>query len=139
MSVPDICSFTTSFSTQGAAPLRRLMSSTRACSASAPSSPAGIVVAIALVLLRAPYYTAPRSAAARADMTDHRTRKLHDDVRERAVPRRTLPRTLLVAGLLIAAVLGAAHAAAPPVAPTPGKPGGILNLLQREELTTGFS
>ena len=32
-----------------------------------------------------------------------------------------------------------AHAAAPPAAPAPGKPGGILNLLQREELTTGFS
>ena len=58
--------------------------------------------------------------------------------RELAVPRRTLGR-LILAGLLLAAVLGVAHAASPPPAPTPGKPGGILNLLQREELTTGFS
>ena len=47
------------------------------------------------------------------------------------------PRTLLVAGaLLIAAAL--AHAAAPAL-PAPGKPGGVLNLVQREELTTGFA
>jgi len=36
----------------------------------------------------------------------------------------------------LAAVL--AHAAGP-VAPAPGKPGGVLNLLQREETTTGFA
>src|SRR5215471_1858178 len=107
MSVPDICSFTTTLSTNGAVPLRRLMSSTRVCHVCAPSSPAGIVVAIELVLLRAPYYTAPRSATARADMTDHRTRILHDEVRKRAASRRTLPRTILLAGLLLAIVLGA--------------------------------
>ena len=73
-------------------------------------------------------------------MIDHRTRILHDEVRERelAVPRRTLGRLILVP-LLLAAVLGVAHAASPPAAPSPGKPGGVLNLLQREELTTGFS
>src|SRR6185295_3732023 len=73
------------------------------------------------------------------DMTDHRTRILHDEVRERAVPRRAPLRTIVAAGLLFAVVLSVAHAAAPPAAPTPGKSGGILNLLQREELTTGFS
>jgi peptide/nickel transport system substrate-binding protein len=72
-------------------------------------------------------------------MTDHRTRILHDDVRERTASRRTPLRTIFVSVLLLAAVLSAAHAAAPMAAPTPGKPGGILNLLQREELTTGFS
>jgi hypothetical protein len=72
-------------------------------------------------------------------MTDHRTRILHDEVRECAASRRAPLRTIVVVGLLFAAVLSVAHAASPPTAPTPGKPGGILNLLQREELTTGFS
>ena len=43
----------------------------------------------------------------------------------------------LVAVVLLAAA-ALAHAASP-TAPAPGKPGGILNLVQREELTTGFA
>jgi peptide/nickel transport system substrate-binding protein len=42
-----------------------------------------------------------------------------------------------IAGLLFAAA--AALAASPIPAPSPGRPGGVLNLLQREELATGFS
>jgi peptide/nickel transport system substrate-binding protein len=42
-----------------------------------------------------------------------------------------------IAGLLLAATL--ATAATPTAAPSPGTPGGVLNLLQREELATGFS
>ncbi len=45
-------------------------------------------------------------------------------------------------GAVIACVLvgaTAATAAGPTAAPSPGKPGGVLNLLQREELATGFS
>jgi peptide/nickel transport system substrate-binding protein len=41
-----------------------------------------------------------------------------------------------IAGSLLAAALG--HAASP-AAPSTGKTGGVLNLVQREELTTGFS
>src|SRR4029453_9516653 len=60
MSVPDICSLTTTFSTQGAVPLRRLMSSTRACHVSPPSSPTGIVVAMrSLSFVPSPYILHP--------------------------------------------------------------------------------
>src|SRR5678815_3515505 len=107
MSVPDICLFTTTFSTQGAAPLRRLMSSTRACSVSAPSSPTGIVVAMRSSPWGSYYILHRVCSRCEADMIDHRTRILHDEVRERelAVPRRTLGRLILVP-LLLAAVLG---------------------------------
>jgi hypothetical protein len=44
--------------------------------------------------------------------------------------------TLLVFALLVGALL--AHAAGPGL-PASGKAGGVLNLVQREELTTGFA
>jgi peptide/nickel transport system substrate-binding protein len=46
---------------------------------------------------------------------------------------------LLVAGGLLVAALAHAASPTPPPAPLPGKSGGILNLVQREELTTGFA
>src|SRR5262245_16135704 len=118
MNVPDICSFTTTFSTHGAVPSRRLMSSTRACSVSAPISPTGIVVAIALALLGASYYILHpvrrgRERRRETSMTDHPTRTRHDDVREPGAPRRMPLRTILLVTLIIAVVLSAAHAAPP--------------------------
>jgi peptide/nickel transport system substrate-binding protein len=44
----------------------------------------------------------------------------------------------LLAVVALLALTALAHAAAPAALP-PGKPGGILNLVQREELTTGFA
>jgi peptide/nickel transport system substrate-binding protein len=46
---------------------------------------------------------------------------------------------LVAGGLLIAALAHAASPPLPPPSPSPGKSGGVLNLVQREELTTGFA
>ncbi len=52
-----------------------------------------------------------------------------------------MPRPLvrLTAALAFCVVVAALAHAAGPAAPAPGKPGGVLNLLQREETTTGFA
>ena len=52
-----------------------------------------------------------------------------------------MPRPLVRLSIVLAVCLAAAALAraAGPAAPAPGKPGGILNLIQREETTTGFA
>ncbi len=49
------------------------------------------------------------------------------------------PRTLVASALLVltSGVAMAVHAA-PPTTPTPGRPGGVLKVLTREDLTQGF-
>jgi len=49
------------------------------------------------------------------------------------------PLVRLTSALAICVVAAALAHAAGPAAPAPGKPGGVLNLLQREETTTGFA
>ena len=54
-------------------------------------------------------------------------------------PHTTLLSRFLVLVLGVVLALATLAQAAGPAAPLPGKPGGVLNLLQREETTTGFA
>jgi peptide/nickel transport system substrate-binding protein len=49
------------------------------------------------------------------------------------------PLVRLTSALVFCVVVATLAHAAGPAAPSPGKPGGVLNLLQREETTTGFA
>jgi peptide/nickel transport system substrate-binding protein len=49
------------------------------------------------------------------------------------------PLVRLTSALVLCVLVAALAHAAGPTAPAPGKPGGVLNLLQREETTTGFA